>query len=57
MYIKQQLAHQAIINMRHQVHQACVVIVQDMPHIKRWDEGSKEIIAEMLNGSMGDFTS
>ena len=33
------------------------MVVQDMPDIKRWDEGSKEIIAEMLNGSMGVFTS
>ena len=31
--------------------------VQDMPEIKRWDEGSKEIIAEMLTGSMGDWAA
>ena len=32
-----------------------ICILQDMPEIKRWDEGSKEIIAEMLTGSTGDW--
>ncbi len=31
--------------------------IQDMPEIKRWDEGSKEIIAEMLTGTAGDWAA
>lgn len=32
-------------------------ILQDMPEIKRWDEGSKDIIAEMLTGSNADWAA
>lgn len=31
--------------------------VQEMPEIKRWDEGSKEIIAEMLSGGSGNWAA
>ena len=31
--------------------------LQDMPEIKRWDEGSKDIIAEMLTGSTADWAA
>ena len=31
--------------------------LQEMPEIQRWEEGSTEIIAEMLTGSAGDWTS
>lgn len=31
--------------------------LQEMPEIKRWNEGSKEIIAEMLTGAAGDWTA
>ena len=31
--------------------------MQEMPDIKRWDEGSKEIIAEMLTGGVGDWAA
>ncbi|DBA68524.1 TPA: hypothetical protein ACH3X2_013618 [Trebouxia sp. C0005] len=31
--------------------------VQDMPEIMRWDEGSNEIIAEMLTGTAGDWAT
>ena len=36
---------------------AIMFCIQDMPEIKRWDEGSKEIIAEMLTGTAGDWAA